>query len=91
MIAFQILFKSVLAMLMGIVGGAIVGGLIGAATVGPSSIIGAMVLGAVAGSLLGTASALFSNTSTRERAARTQRAATVFPVPARALIRAGGD
>lgn len=70
----QLLYKSVLGMLVGISLGAVVGGLLGAAVVGPGWLIGAMVLGAMAGSLLGSAAGFVKGLDLEERAAAPERA-----------------
>lgn len=70
----QLLFKSVLGMLAGINLGAVVGGVVGAAVVGPEWVIGAMVLGAMAGSLLGSAAGFAKGLNLEERAAAPERA-----------------
>lgn len=57
----QLLYKSVLGMLLGINLGAILGGMIGAAVGGPEWVVGGMVLGAMAGSLLGSVVTLARN------------------------------
>ena len=70
----QLLYKSVLGMLMGINLGAVVGGLVGAAVLGPEWLIGAMVLGAMAGSFLGSAAGFVKGINLEERAAAPERA-----------------
>lgn len=64
----QLLFRSVVGMVMGINLGAVLGGVIGAAVIGPEWIIGGMVLGAMAGSLLGSAAGFLKALNVEERA-----------------------
>lgn len=70
----QLLFKSVLGMLLGINLGAVMGALVGAAVVGPEWLIGAMVLGAMSGSLLGSAAGFVKGLNLEERTAKPERA-----------------
>lgn len=59
----QLLYKSVMGMLVGINLGAVLGGIVGAAVVGPEWVIMGMILGAMAGSLLGSAVGFLRNVS----------------------------
>ena len=85
--ALQLLFKSILGMLVGINTGAILGGVIGAAAVGPQWVIGGMVLGAMAGSLVGSAVAFLKNVELELPAVERQPA--LSPVRSRRAVPSG--
>lgn len=91
MIALQMLFRSVLGILLGITVGAIVGGLIGMAAIGPHFVIGAMVLGAMGGSLVGGAAGLLKGVQIKEEAIRPRPVARAVPVRVRASAHPSGD
>jgi hypothetical protein len=65
--------------------------MVGAAAVGANFVIGAMVLGAMAGCLLGGTTALFKSANIKVRAARPQPVATTHPVRVRATAHVSGD
>lgn len=70
----QLLYKSIVGMLLGINLGAVVGGVAGAIVAGPEWVIVGMVLGAMAGSFLGSAAGFVKGINLEERAAAPQPA-----------------
>lgn len=79
MMMLQMLYKSVLGLLLGINVGAILGGIAGATIAGPQWVVGGMILGAMAGSVLGAGAGFLRSINLEQLAAQRRAVATVQP------------
>jgi hypothetical protein len=89
MMMLQMLYKSVLGLLLGINVGAIFGGILGATIAGPQWVVGGMILGAMAGAFLGSAAGFLKSINLPERVAQRQPARDAQP--SWVHMPAGGD